>query len=324
MNKKLQTLLLPGAALALLCACAAETDSQDRAPTLSVLTLNLHTYQELQTEGIDESQLTNELARRRVAGYAPIFDRIAAGIETLSPDVICLQEVGEWREGAGGDDRFGSSDSNMAGQVLSRLPAHGYEVTMDWSHIGFGVWREGAAILSRHPMLLTDARYVSRHENSRRDFWKSRNVPKARIDVPGFGEVDVYSVHLGWWDDLEEPFAEQWDRLLAWIAEDPGDVVVLCGDFNVAAGGPGYSMITTESGFDDAYLLANPGGMFDATIAGGADGWEDAAQGRRIDYVLVNDDSGMQVTGARRVFTSAGFGQVSDHLGVYVTLARRQ
>ncbi len=324
MNRNARHVSLPGIALLLLCACGAETDSRDRASTLSVLTLNLHTYQELQTDGIAESELTDELARRRVAAYGPIFDRIAAGIKALSPDIICLQEVGEWREGTGGDSQFGASDTNMVNHVLSRLPAHSYEVTMDWSHVGFDAWREGAAILSRRPMLRTDARYVSRPEHSRRDYWKSRNVPMARINKPGFGEVDVYSVHLGWWDDADEPFAEQWDRLLAWIAEDPGDVVVLCGDFNVEAGSPGYSMITTESGFDDAYLLANPDGMFDATIAGGADGWEDAKQGRRIDYVLVNENAGMRVTEARRVFTSAEFGQVSDHLGVYVVLERGQ
>ena len=252
--------------------------------------------------------------------YAPIFDRIASGIESLDPDVICLQEVGEWRGDAADDAPFGSSGSNMVHQLLSRLPGHGYEVTMDWSHIGFGAWREGSAILSRHPVLRSDSRYVSRPENSRRDAWKSRNIPKARVGVPGVGAVDVYSVHLGWWDDVDEPFAEQYQRLLEWIAEDPADIIVLCGDFNAPAGGPAYEMMTSESGFVDLYLLANPGGMFDATIAGDADGWEGTGQGQRIDYILVNEDSGLRVSEARRVFTASEFGQVSDHLGVFVTL----
>lgn len=320
MNKPIRSLGLPGVMLFLLGACSAEPDAQGGERALSVLTLNLHTYQELPSEGIDDTAFTDELAWQRVADYAPIFDRLAAGIESLAPDIICLQEVGEWAGDTRNNGRFGDSHSNMVHQVLARLPGHGYEVTMDWSHVGFGAWREGAAILSRHPLLSAESRFVSRPENSRRDFWKSRNIPRARIGVQGIGAVDVYSVHLGWWDDPEEPFAEQYRRLLAWISEDPADIIVLCGDFNAPAGGPGYAMMTSDSGFADLYVLANPGGMFDATITGETTGWEDIEQTPRIDYVLVNEDSGLQVIAARRVFTASDFGQVSDHLGVYVTL----
>lgn len=312
--------LLPATAVFLLGACTAVADALDHETTISILTLNLHTYQQLRSPGVDEAALTEEQAWRRIGHYAPIFDRIAAGIASLDPDIICLQEVGEWRGDAAADDPFGSSASNMVHQVLSRLPGHGYQATMDWSHVGFGTWREGSAILSRHPVLRLDSRWVSRPGNRRRDLWKSRNIPMARVGVPGVGAVDVYSVHLGWWDDAEEPFAEQFQRLLEWIGEDAADIVVLCGDFNAPAGGPAYEMITAESGFVDLYLLANPAGMFDATIAGDSDGWEGTGQGQRIDYVLVNEGSGLRVTAARRVFTSDDFGQVSDHLGVFATL----
>ncbi len=312
--------VLPALALCLLSACTAEPDARDSAATLSILTLNLHTYQQLQTEGVEESELTDEQARQRVTDYAPIFDRIAAGMEGLNPDIVCLQEVGEWAGDAADDRPFGASQSNMAQQVLSRLPDHGYETTMDWSHIGFGAWREGSAILSRYPILISDSRFVSRAENSRQDFWKSRKIPKARVGLPGIGAVDIYSVHLGWWDDPDEPFAEQFNRLLAWIAEDPGDVIVLCGDFNAPSGGPAYRMMTADSGFADLYLLANSDGMFDATIAGDADGWEGSEDGQRIDYVLIKEDSAVRVMEARRVFADTDFGQVSDHLGVFVVL----
>jgi maltose 6'-phosphate phosphatase len=75
--------------------------------------------------------------------------------------------------------------------------------------------------------------------------------------------------------------------------------------------------MTQGTGSSDQYALANPDGMFDATIGGGADGWEDSSAGQRIDYILMNDDSSLDVKRARRVFTENDLGRVSDHVGIY-------
>ncbi len=75
--------------------------------------------------------------------------------------------------------------------------------------------------------------------------------------------------------------------------------------------------MTQGTGYSDQYALANPGGMLDATVAGGADGWEDASAGPRIDYILMNESSPLEVVRARRVFTDEYLGRVSDHVGVY-------
>ena len=157
--------------------------------------------------------MTEELALQRIEAYGAIFDRIAAGIEELDPDIICLQEVGEWsaREHAHAEAVvFGARDSNMVHQILSRLDGGLYHHTMDWSHYAWNVWLEGSAILSRYPLRTAESRFISSPENSRRDFWKSRNVPMAIIDVPEIGGIAVFSVHTGWWDDPEEPFQAQY------------------------------------------------------------------------------------------------------------------
>ena len=73
---------------------ASSGDGLSVADSLSVLTLNLHTYQEVHTDGVAESELTDAHAAARVANYAHIFDRIAAGINDLDADIVCLQEVG--------------------------------------------------------------------------------------------------------------------------------------------------------------------------------------------------------------------------------------
>ena len=314
------------ALLCLLASCRATSPAtsaaQDPANDLAVLTLNLHTYQQIETADVAEEDLTDRLAAQRVAAYGPIFDRIAAGIDELDPDIICLQEVGEWpsaRHVESGEPLFGGSETNMVHQILSRLPERRYEVTMDWSHFGWGVWMEGSAVLSKHPMTGTASRFISSAANNRRNNWKSRNVPMARTDVPGVGVVQAFSVHAGWWDDPDEPFREQLGRLLDWVAEIelPDTTTILCGDFNVAAGEAGYASLTQDSGFQDQYALANPDGMFDATIRGGTDGWEQSDSGRRIDYILMNDGGALEVTRARRVFTDKELGRVSDHVGVY-------
>lgn len=289
---------------------------------MTILTLNLHTYQESKSAGTDERDLTSDMAKQRIESYGPIFDRIAAGIDALDPDIICFQEVAEWPDRAADDPEsvaFGGTDSNMVRQILSRLGDLRYHYTMDWSHYGWQVWMEGSAILSKYPIAYSDSRFISSPGTGRHESWRSRNVPTATIDVPVIGDVAVYSVHAGWWDDPKEPAQAQFQRLFDWVGEldESTPTTILCGDFNAPAGGPAYRFVTTGTGFSDQYLIANPDGMYDATIGGDADGWEANRTDQRIDYILMNDEAPLSVSSARRVFTKADFGRVSDHVGIY-------
>ncbi len=298
----------------------------DKSSDFTVLTLNLHTYQEFRSASIAESELTKELVRERIHAYGPLFDRIAEGIKQLDPDVVCFQEVGEWSGGNMDDPDsvlFGASDSNMVHQILQRLDTH-YFYTMDWSHYGFDVWLEGSAILSKHPVVATGSRFISKPENSHYRFWKSRNVPMARIEVADVGTVDVYSVHTGWWDDIEEPFQDQFRKLLGWADEiaGRGATTIFCGDFNVAAGTEMQKFMTNGTGYSDQYALANPGGVDDVTISGPIDGWENSTSGQRIDYILMNDASPLKVKEAGIIFTDKDYGIVSDHAGVYARFGK--
>ncbi len=216
--------------------CAGDRSPE---PDLTVLTLNLHTYQEIRTEGVDEADLTEELARSRVDAYEPIFARLAAGIEALDPDIICFQEVGEWPLDRSGEGiEFGASDTNMVRKLLSLLPSQRYHYTMDWSHFGWDAWLEGSAVLSRYPLRYADVRTISDPDAERN--WKTRKVPMAAIDVPGVGALRVFSVHAGWWDDPDEPFRAQFGRLADWVDTfEEAATTILCGDFNVPAGSEG-------------------------------------------------------------------------------------
>ena len=173
-----------------------------------------------------------------------------------------------------------------------------YSVHTDWSHLGFGRYREGTAILSRYPFAAHDSMYVS----TTQDVYDihARKVVMAQIDVPYFGAVNVFSVHLSWW---ENGFREQFENLRRWAESKRTPNVVatlLCGDFNNAANSEGYGLLSRQ--FDDQFFKANAHRLSQAD-----DG--------RIDYLLLKKGDALRVESAYRLFTGDDYGPVSDHEG---------
>jgi len=258
---------------------------------LRVLILNLHCYQEEN----QDYKLT----------------QIARAIDELDVDVVCLQEVAElWNNG------MGDWQSNTARIINERLKSP-YHLVTDWSHLGFDRYREGVAILSRHPVARQDARYVS---NSQDPYSiHSRKVVLAQIGVPHLGLVNVFSSHLSWWDD---GFAEQFEALRRWAgAEHTGDVraTMLCGDFNIKAGSKGYRLVVDSNEYDDQYLAVSAPHVFRVIDAKVEQWHRQLDNDHRIDYVFLRKSSELAATGGREVFTERDYGRVSDHIGYLMT-----
>lgn len=261
---------------------------------LKMLTLNLHCYQE-----------ANQDAKLNV---------IVQAIRDLDVDVVCLQEVAEnWNNG------HGDWNSNAAKVLRDRL-GEGYYLHTDWAHIGFDRYREGVAILSKHPFLLRDAGYVSRS----RDVYDihARKAVMVQIEVPYFGRINVFSAHLSWWHN---GFAEQFAALRAWASHQHTNGVaatLLCGDFNAAAGGMGYRQVVATQEFEDQFLEATVPQLFVQVFRDAAPGWPERLAGDgRIDYIFKKTGSRLRVTDARVLFTDDVYGRVSDHFGYYVAFA---
>lgn len=259
---------------------------------LNVLILNLHCRQEAEQD------------------YK--FSEIAKAIDELSVDVVCLQEVSEdW------NDARGNWQSNSARIINDRLQQP-FHIHNDWSHLGFGRYREGVAILSRYPFAEYDARYVS----NKKDPYSidSRKVVMGKISVPYFGPINVFSVHVSWW---ENGFAEQFDNLRHWArCRRSPDVkgTLLCGDFNVAAGSPGYARIVASQEYEDQYLAARSPKVFASVFRERSPGWQrHLAEDGRIDFAFLEKSSALRVTSARQVFTGKEYDAVSDHEGVLLT-----
>lgn len=259
---------------------------------LKVLILNLHCYQEDRQD-------------RK-------FSQIAKAINDLAVDVVCFQEVAEhWNHG------HGDWDSNSANIINQRLkkPFHLYS---DWSHKGFDKYREGVAILSRHPLTHQQSRYVSDSHDVHSIH--SRKVVMARIDVAYIGLINVFSAHLSWWED---GFQQQFQRLCEWANSQYDEAVqttLLCGDFNITAGTVGYRLVVEASQYEDQYLAANALGLFEQIFRVNDPHWQHyPSDDYRIDYIFMNKDSRLRVTSARVLFTDQDYGRVSDHCGYLMT-----
>lgn len=258
---------------------------------LKVLTLNLHCYQE--------------------ANQSRKFRQIARAIRELDIDIVCLQEVGEnWNDGRG------DWSSNAARIINELLPAP-YHLYTDWSHMGFDRYREGIAILSKYPFRKTSAGYVSESQ----DIYSihARKAVMGQIDVPHFGRVNVFSVHLSWWTD---GFAQQFEQLRRWAEEKHTAQTVatlLCGDFNVAAGSDGYGLFVEAREYDDQYLKVQNRAAFDQVFRQRSTHWRGIlTHDGRIDYVWLRKDSPLKAVAARELFTDQDYGRVSDHTGYLV------
>jgi len=263
-----------------------------RRESLKILTLNLHCYQE-------DSQEDK-------------FARIAGAISDLNIDVVCFQEVGEnWSKGRGD---WKSNAARIIRERLKRFHHVSYHLHTDWSHIGFGRYREGSAILSKYKFLAKDAGYVS----DSRDIHDihARKVVMVQVHVPYMGLINVFSVHLSWWSD---GFQEQFDNLRKWAGRKHTEglaATLLCGDFNIEAGSRGYAYVAGTKEYEDKFLEIVSAKVFNKIFRQSFRDWNGYfADDHRIDYIFMKKDGNLKVTSARELFTGYDYGRVSDHCG---------
>ena len=270
---------------------------------LKLLTLNLHTYQQHPRHCPFDTMHQHE---REV-------HIIAEAIAQLSIDVICFQEVGEYLHDPI-TQPYGESPSNMAFRICNKLRSWGlwYHIHQDWSHIGFYRWREGTAILSRHPLQHNYADYVS--DCRRKDNYMSRNVTVSCVDVPWFGLLHIANVHLSW---AHHGFFAEFQRLKNLIHSRRhfgvrGDLIA--GDFNAPAGEHAYQHIVGHAEYVDQFHELHPHNFYQPSYPGQIDGWKHSTP-KRIDYIFKHNGSPLRVCGMDLIFNDYFYPIVSDHFG---------
>lgn len=267
-----------------------------RRGTLKAMTLNLHTYQE-------------EDQHRK-------FEQVARAIRERNVDIVCLQEVGEnWNGGAG-------DWATNAARIINSHLSSPYHLHTDWSHLGFDRYREGVAILSRHPFAYTDSGYVSDSQDPY-DI-HSRRIVMAQVRVPYIGLVNVFSAHLSWPSDGFHP---QFDRLRRWAAEKQTPEVcgtLIGGDFNIAAGSEAYRHIVDTGEYEDQYLkIVSPPAFQGVFRERRGDAMRMLERDGRIDYLWLRTGGGLRAISAEELFTPSRYGRVSDHTAYVVEFELR-
>ena len=183
-----------------------------------------------------------------------------------------------------------------------------YHWSWAYNHIGFDIYNEGVAILSRNPM--TPREVLVSEANDPTDY-HTRKVLLAETEVDG-QLLTIASCHLSWWD---KGFREEWGKLEAELlkAESP---LVLMGDFNNPVGQQGYqTILASPLKLQDSHTAAKEASG-EATVEGTIAGWDDNKHSLKIDYVFTSQ--GMDVERSAVIFDGKETPVVSDHFGLEV------
>ncbi|MEE1031705.1 MAG: endonuclease/exonuclease/phosphatase family protein [Ruminococcus sp.] len=281
---------------------------------MKLLTLNTHSLQE--------------------ENYFRKLQEFAAYVSKEAPDIIAMQEVNQSQSDPLADEELLSGyvacDANSvpvrmdnhAAQVAKYLRNAGLNVSWTWisGKVGYGKYDEGMALMSLNGAITeVESFYISQIQDYQN--WKTRKVLGIKTE---HCEDWFYTVHMGWWDDEEEPFANQWNVFQSYLEEKRNSGCVwLMGDFNSPAqvAGQGYDQILA-SGWKDTYLMAEEkdDGI---TVPGVIDGWRDKLKddsseihGMRIDHIWCSQKKDIQTSYV--VFNGKQEPVVSDHFGVMV------
>ncbi|MBQ9092245.1 MAG: endonuclease/exonuclease/phosphatase family protein [Anaerotignum sp.] len=279
---------------------------------MKLLTLNTHSLQE--------------------ENYAQKLDWFIEGILKEQPDIIALQEVNQTADAELADAALWEGQyllpaqvplrqDNHAAQVALRLRQAGIDCFWAWLPIklGYGKYDEGIAILSLGRKITAAEAFPISQVNDYHN-WRTR----AALGVQVEGMEDwFYTVHMGWWDDAEEPFLNQWNTLSRKIAEKcENGFVWLMGDFNAPdiVSGQSFEHILT-CGWVDTYQVALEKDR-SVTVPGVIDGWRDKSQNMRkpemrLDYIFCNRRT--CIRSSRVLFNGENGPVVSDHFGVLIT-----
>lgn len=257
--------------------------------------------------------------------------QLAEFILREQPDLVAMQEVNQsvCAPLAGSELEKGFCpcanqpvplrQDNHAAQVAQLLRKGGLDPQWTWlpAKIGYDRYDEGLALFSLHrPIAAVDAFRISQCSDYQN--WKTRWTLGVQLDGAWF-----YTVHMGWWQDEEEPFDAQWYALNRRLLQKKMDGPVwLLGDFNSPAEirGQGYDCVR-GSGWKDTFGLAQQKDS-GVTVEGIIDGWRDfftePPEGMRIDQIWCSE--ALPVRDSHVVLNGQNGPVVSDHFGVMITI----
>ncbi|MBB6061919.1 maltose 6'-phosphate phosphatase [Thermosipho japonicus] len=276
---------------------------------LKILTLNLHTYQE-----IDIGQEKNLI--EFFEKYENIQEKIVQFIMDENIDIAVFQEAAQHRDMDIIEEKFGikikrKNYIKVLHELLLKKNKF-YEYVWDFSHYGWNIWEEGLGILTKYPIVNFESKYISKTKDKFSIY--SRKILKTTLLINN-KLVDIYTVHLNW---VRNGFENEYKKLINWINKSSNSRLIIAGDFNINAGTKDYekfiSMNVKGEKLTDVFYETNRYKIDEPTIR--KDKFND---GGRIDYILVSKH--FRAIDSRIVFKDNDkYGRVSDHMGLWAKL----
>lgn len=232
---------------------------------------------------------------QRQARYFERMDHLASIIKATRPMIIGFQEV-----------RYDASITGQSGQLqmahlVKRLPEYRhYAYIPAMSYYDTRALRreeEGPAIASIYPIVHTEYVLLSRDLGDPERDGHQRACIHAVIDVPGWGLVDVFTVHLSLAEEARERSVRELWHAVTDKDQSRGVTQILLGDLNAEPQERAMRYLAGEediegekAGFTDAWLAVHP-----EPTPRSNDTWDRAqaltfpsdAPSKRIDFIFV-------------------------------------
>ncbi|NFL89159.1 endonuclease [Clostridium botulinum] len=260
---------------------------------MKLLTLNCHSWQE-------ENQIDK-------------IKYLAKTIAEKDYDAIALQEVSQSINS--NVIKSNLKYDNFAVLLKSELDKYNtnYNFFWDFSHIGYEKYEEGLAIFTKHNIVDEKSFFISKATDV--EYWKTRRIVKLTFEYNN-ENIDIYSCHLGWWEDQEEPFKYQVKKLLE--ENTSNNTTFFMGDFNnnEFIRNEGYDYLLNK-GLIDTFTISkeDDNGI---TVRGKIDGWDENKEKLRLDLILSNKK--LDVLTSKVIFNGINKDIISDHYDVEVSL----
>ncbi|ASQ48926.1 MAG: endonuclease [Leptotrichia sp.] len=239
---------------------------------------------------------------------------LAKTIAEKQYDVIAMQEVNQLMNSPVIYD--GIRNDNYGWKLLEKLEKYtdtDYYYHWSNSHIGFGKYDEGVAIITKHPIKDEDEFYCTFSQSVR--VINARRIVSITLDYEG-QKVEFYSCHMNLPNCETEDMGENIQTILKRTKND--NLKFLMGDFNTDAihNQEAYQNIINQ-GLFDTYELAEKKDS-GITVNKKIDGWATSGSEKRLDYIFSNKK--VKVLESKVIFNGENKEVVSDHFGLEVKI----
>ena len=240
--------------------------------------------------------------------YMEKCDIFADAINRVNPDIIAMQEVNQSINSKIVDELSGIREDNHALKIFNKINNYHFS----WLRVknGYKIYDEGLVIFSKKPIY--DVKSLLLTNTNDYNNWKKRTAQIAKI-----GDFIICNVHMGWWNDSDEPFSEQFERLNSYLSLYD-NTIFLMGDFNSPSDvkGEGYDMVISNGWYDTYALAKTKDDGF--TVTGNIAGWEQNRDSKRIDYIFTNRE--LEIKSSEVIFNGSNEKIISDHSGVIIDI----